>query len=123
LPGERLATSNLLGANEVPPVAITATGAAAFVLNYKQDSLRYEAVFNDLSSKATAVEIVDGRRGENGPVRYALTLTQEGMAVMGTLNITEMDVEELQKVPSRLYMNVHTAINPSGEIRGQIVYH
>ena len=122
LPGETLATATMTGSNEVPPVATTATGAAAFILSYAQDSLRYQAVFTGLSAgNATAAHIHTGIAGVSGAVLYPLTLTGGGTGATGTQAILPADLAALMATPPALYANVHTVANPGGEIRGQIL--
>jgi hypothetical protein len=122
LPGETLATATMTGSNEVPPVATTATGAAAFILSYTQDSLRYQAVFTGLSAgNATAAHIHTGIAGVSGAVLYPLTLTGGGTGATGTQAILPADLAALMATPPALYANAHTAANPGGEIRGQIL--
>jgi hypothetical protein len=112
----------MTGSNEVPPVATTATGAAAFILSYTQDSLRYQAVFTGLSAgNATAAHIHTGIAGVSGAVLYPLTLTGGGTGATGTQAILPADLAALMATPPALYANAHTAANPGGEIRGQIL--
>ena len=115
LPGEVLYSATLDGANEVPPVTTSATGGAQFILDPAGTMLRYEAGFTGLT--ATASHIHTGAAGSNGAVVYPLTLTAAG--AKGTQAVTAADITSLDA--AGYYINAHTAANPGGEIRGQIL--
>jgi hypothetical protein len=71
-----------------------------------------------LTGPVTAVEIRTGRRGEVGPV--LLTLCQDcGASPAGVAHqLAKGEVHALRA--SALYVNVATAANPGGEVRGQL---
>ncbi len=116
VPGEVLYTAVMAGTNEVPPTVSTATGGAQFILNYAKTSLRYEAVFTNLT--ATLAHIHTGTIGVSGAILYPLTLNANMMGAKGTQAVTSGDVANLDAVG--LYCNAHSTMYPSGEIRDQI---
>ena len=116
VPGEVLYTAVMAGTNEVPPTVSTATGGAQFILNYAKTSLRYEAVFTNLT--ATLAHIHTGTIGVAGSVLYPLTLNANMMGAKGTQAVTSGDVANLDA--AGLYANAHSTMYPSGEIRDQI---
>ncbi len=112
--------AGVLGIYEVPPVTTTASGAAFFVLGPNQTELSYEVTVNTSGPVVQAVHIHRGSPGQNGPVLY--TLFSGGTfgpgRLAGKIAITPDDLNNL--LLNMLYVNAHTAANPSGEIRGNI---
>jgi len=120
----------LSGANEVPPVTTQASGIADIgIIQTKcpaatTSSTECYNVIGTLSTagmQATAAHIHQGAAGTNGPV--VVTLARRP----GTDNL--WDVPSGTTVPrdvyqawwdGQLYVNVHSAANPGGEIRGQL---
>jgi hypothetical protein len=100
----------LSGVQQVPPVMAASSGAVAIILNGARDSITYQVTH---TATQTAMHIHLGGAGTNGPVVY--NLNREG----GTQAVNAADVAAL--TAGRWYVNVHTAANPNGEIRGQII--
>jgi hypothetical protein len=115
--GSTLYSGALLGRNEVPPVTTQATGGAQFVLSPDQKTVAYEIDVNGIIP--TSADMDNGGTGKNGPTLYQLTLDQDG--AQGSINYASDDVPMLQQ--GLTYANVHTASNPSGELRAQLVSH
>jgi uncharacterized cupredoxin-like copper-binding protein len=80
-------------------------------------SLKWRLTFTRLSGKATAAHLHLAPRGKAGPVIEPLCAPCSSPRV-GTALLTTSQVAALKK--QRVYVNVHTARNPKGEIRGQI---
>jgi CHRD domain/Secretion system C-terminal sorting domain len=113
--------AQLTGAQEVPAVTTTARGAASFTLNATRDTLFITAAFNGLSGPVTAAHVHDGARGVSGPVVTNLIQFVQGNRMQGFLTGADIDRAKLSKyLRGEYYINVHTAANPAGEIRGQI---
>lgn len=113
-------TANLQSAQEVPTNASTATGYARIILNESAGTITFTVVFSGLSSNQTASHIHGpGVIGTNAGV--LIDLGSVG-ATSGTLTgarfITAVQIADLRA--HRLYVNVHSANNPGGEIRGQL---
>ncbi|WP_064607829.1 CHRD domain-containing protein [Photobacterium sp. J15] len=66
-----------------------------------------------------AAHIHQGKIGVNGPVAFEFTNNNNGTMSLAETEITQEQAEELQS--GKWYINVHTLLNPSGEVRGQIV--
>ena len=82
--------------------------------------LNYTLTFNGLSGPATVAHIHGpATRKENAGVVVQLGDKNPTSPVTGTVTLTDDQAKALAS--SRLYVNVHTAANPGGEIRGQIV--
>lgn len=79
--------------------------------------LTWKLTFSGLTGKATAAHIHMGARGKAGNVLISLcTACKSG--VHGTTKISAAVKKALAH--HKAYVNVHTAKNPNGEIRGQI---
>ena len=73
--------------------------------------------FANLTGRAAAAHIHIGQSGRAGPVAVSLCGPCRS-GVRGTSNLTRAVLTALEA--GRAYVNVHTAKNPAGEIRGQI---
>ncbi|HEY4348530.1 MAG TPA: CHRD domain-containing protein [Gaiellaceae bacterium] len=99
------------------------TGAAmmaggSFTATLTGKTLKWKLTFAHLTGKATAAHIHLGAKGKSGGVIVALcgpcTATSSG-----STKITAAVMKDLSS--GGTYVNVHTAKNPNGEIRGQIM--
>ena len=118
--GTEYFTAFLTGDQEVPAVSTDAGGVSSFTL-VNSTTLSYEVAVKDIIS-ITAAHIHMGAIGVNGPVVFPL-YTGSGdfdpdNPISGTLMLTAEQANDLRT--GNYYVNVHTAANPSGEIRGQI---
>lgn len=116
-------SAHLSGTQENPPVAGGGSGTASLTLTEK--GLQYFITVQGLSGAITAAHIHSGARGVNGGVLFNLgpsfftgnpgsTQTAHGIwAGLSSAQIASL-------LNGDLYINVHTAANPGGEIRGQI---
>ena len=80
-------------------------------------TLAWRLRFSGLTGRATAAHIHIAQRGRPGPVAVALCGPCRSGA-RGTANLTAALLTALEA--GRAYVNVHTARNAPGEIRGQI---
>ena len=113
--------ANINSAQEVPANTSTATGNGYFVLNNAQTSLSYNISFTGLTGNHTAAHIHGpAAPGVNAGVRFTLSLGGGASGnFAGNWTIPPGDVTSL--LNQLLYVNIHTATYPGGEIRGQIV--
>ena len=115
-------SAKLLASQEVPKPQAPATArgsfAAGLVRNGAGGSLSWRLTFQGLSGKASAAHVHLGRRGKAGPVAVPLCGPCRSGA-RGTAKLNAKTVAAL--LAGGAYVNVHTAKNPAGEIRGQVV--
>ncbi|MCT4559885.1 MAG: CHRD domain-containing protein [Crocinitomicaceae bacterium] len=111
----------LNGAQEVPAVSTTATGTASFSLNSTMTAITFMVQVDGLSGAITGAHLHEGTAGNNGPVVVDLSTSVVGNVMAGTITGTDLTQELLESMlSSGIYLNIHTAANPNGEIRGQI---
>lgn len=120
--------AELSGANESPAVATDGTGTAYVSYNADTGALAWTVTYSGLSGPAVAGHFHGpAAAGENAGVVLSLGLF-EGMApdpedltspINGSATITADQAAQLQA--GQWYVNIHTAANPNGEIRGQVV--
>ncbi len=114
-----LFTAQLRGDQEVPAVTTNARGVASFSLDEKKTTLYLHVSLSNLSGPVTGIHIHDAPSGQNGGVVFDLGGFLSGNRAKGVLrNLTPAIVEKF--LTGGYYINVHTADNPAGEIRGQI---
>ncbi len=119
--GKFLITAQLSGDQEVPVVSTTATGVAGLMLNENRDSLFINISVTGLSGAITAIHIHEGVRGTNGGPKVNLTTDINGNLVSSLITGAALTDEIIEGLLSgKYYLNVHTAANASGEIRGQL---
>ncbi|MBD2715003.1 CHRD domain-containing protein [Microvirga sp. STR05] len=113
--------ASLSGSQEVPAVATAARGAVSFTLNNTRDTLFISGAFNGLSGPVTMAHTHLGFRGVAGPVVTDLFRFIRGNRIQGYLTGADIDRTKLDRyLRGGYYINIHTAANPAGEIRGQI---
>ena len=113
----RWKVATLGGQQEVPPVATEASGCARFEIDTVKNVVHYHIAYSGLSSAEAAAHIHGpAEPGQNAGVVHPLPA---GSPKVGTWNYSE-DLEA-DILEGRLYVNIHTADNPGGELRGQVV--
>jgi CHRD domain len=111
--------ATLNGASEVPPTASTGTGTATATLNTATRRLTWDVTYSSLSGPAMAAHIHGpAAAGENAGVVVPLTgrLTSP---IRGSTALSPAQVADLEA--GKYYVNIHTAANKGGEIRGQLM--
>ena len=106
----------LSGSQEVPPVATSATGSGTITVAADQS---ISGKITTTGVKGTAAHIHMAAPGTNGPVIVTLTKDGEnGWAVGPGAKLQDAHFQAFKD--GNLYVNVHSAAHPNGEIRGQI---
>jgi hypothetical protein len=122
--GETYKVSASLNAKqEVPKQVVAMTSAVGsftgtYVEHGKSATLKWKLTYSHLTGAATAAHIHLGKRGVAGNVIVPLCAGNCRSGMRGTSTISSAVVDDLER--NRAYVNVHTAKNPAGEIRGQV---
>lgn len=114
--------ADLKGASEVPSNTTTGTGTATVTLDPATRKITWNVTFSGLTGPATAVHIHGPAPvGKNAGVLIWLSTKGKTATspVTGSATMTASQVSDLTS--GQCYVNVHTAANPGGEIRGQLV--
>jgi CHRD domain len=110
-------TARLDAAQETPAPKSAVRAAGLFTATLSGRSLTWRLTFSHLSGKALAAHIHLGRQHVAGPVAVPLC----GPCVSGVHRAVTVSAKVgTALLAGTAYVNVHTAKNPAGEIRGQI---
>ena len=108
--------ATLTGASEVPAVTTSATGSAT--LTYNGDTKMFTAVTTYTGLTPTMGHIHKAIAGTNGPVIFPFTSLVSPITLTSSV-LTDAQVKAL--FADSMYVNLHTAAYPGGEIRGQLM--
>ena len=110
--------ATLDGKSEVPPNASAATGTADIDYDPASKKLSWKVTYSGLSGPATAAHFHGpAEAGKNSAV--AVPIPNAGTSpVEGSATLTDAQAADL--TAGKYYVNIHTAANPGGEIRGQV---
>jgi hypothetical protein len=112
-------TSRLSGASEVPPTDTSGKGDFQATLDKASRTLKWTLAVSALSGPPTGAAFHGpAAPGENGSV--AITIPVTGSPTdNGVITLSQSQMDDL--LAGRWYVNVATAANPQGEIRGQLM--
>ena len=122
-------SATLNGKSEVPKSTSTATGKATFTISKSGKSIAYTLSAKGLSGRPQAAHIHLGGPKDAGPVMIAIATKPFSLPKKGTLTSKQFTKvtgassfsAALKAIRAgKTYVNIHTAKNPGGEIRGQI---
>jgi CHRD domain len=105
----------LSGSQEVPPVTTSASGKGTITVG---DDKAVSGSVITTGVEGTAAHIHQAAPGQNGPVIVPLTKSGNTYTVPAGAKLT--DDQYAAYKAGNLYVNVHSAANKGGEIRGQI---
>jgi predicted small secreted protein len=107
----------LSGTQEVPPVKTSASGSGTITVG-NDKSVSGSVTTSGVNG--TAAHIHTGAAGQNGPVAVPLTKGADGntWSVPAGAKLTDAQYDAYKA--GNLYVNVHSAANKGGEIRGQL---
>jgi CHRD domain len=106
----------LSGAQEVPPVTTNATGSGTIVI-WADKSVSGSVTTSGVAGIAAHIHM--GAVGKNGPVIVPMTKTSDNeWTIQAGAKLTDEQYASFKA--GDLYVNVHSAANKGGEIRGQL---
>jgi hypothetical protein len=112
-------TIMLDGASEVPPNTTTGKGTAEVDFDAASKKLSWKISYSGLTGPATAAHFHGPAEfGKNAGPAVAIPNIATS-PVEGSATLT--DAQAADFVAGKFYVNIHTAANPSGELRGQVV--
>ncbi len=111
-------STTMSSASEVPPKTSAGTGDALASLDTATKTLTYTVTFQNLTGPATAAHFHGpAAAGTNSGVAVPLG-NNPTSPIHGSAKLTDAQIADLRA--GKWYVNVHTAANPGGEIRGQV---
>ena len=103
---------------EVPANPSTGGGSMTATLNTETNLLSWRVTYNGLTGPATAGHIHGpAKSGANAGV--VIPFASTASPIEGSAKLTEAQIADLRA--GLWYVNLHTAANPGGEIRGQVL--
>jgi CHRD domain-containing protein len=109
--------ADLKATNEVPPTDSKGSGSVTATFDSDSKKLSWKGTVSGLTGPATAAHFHAGESGKNGGVVVPIAGADKG-AFEGSATLTDAQATEL--MAGKWYVNVHTAANKGGEIRGQV---
>jgi hypothetical protein len=111
--------ATLDGKSEVPPNTSAGQGAAEMDYDAASKKLNWKLTYSGLSGPATAAHF-HGPADTGANAKVAVPIPNPATSpVEGSATLTDEQAKDL--MDGKLYLNVHTAANPAGEIRGQVM--
>ena len=115
MPGSNAIKVNLTGTDEVPPLTVPGTGSGTIRV---EDDGTVSGSVTTKDVAGTMAHIHRGAKGTNGPVIVPLDKNGDTYTVPAGRKLTPEQIKDLKA--GNLYVNVHTAKNKGGEVRGQL---
>ncbi|MDD1529451.1 CHRD domain-containing protein [Bradyrhizobium sp. WBOS7] len=110
--------AELKGSNEVPPNNSQGSGRAEATFDSETKVLTYTVTFTDLSGPAMGAHFHGpGEAGKNAGIALPFKTVQS--PIQGSATLTDAQAADL--LAGKWYANIHTAANPGGELRGQMM--
>jgi hypothetical protein len=114
--------ADLKGSTEVPPNQATGSGTVTVDYDPATKQLTWSGSYSGLTGPATAAHIHGPAEvGKNAGV--VMWISEKGSPFpspfKGSATLTDAQAADLQA--GLYYVNIHTAANPGGELRGQLV--
>ena len=110
-------TATLTGAQEVPPKAGGGSGSAEVSYNSTTGKIAWRVTYSGLSGPLTGAH-VHGPAAAGANAGVIVPFANSASPLTGAASITPTQFGDL--AAGLWYVNLHTAANPGGEIRGQL---
>ncbi|MBC5764286.1 CHRD domain-containing protein [Ramlibacter albus] len=110
-------TAQLTGAQEVPPKQVAGTGTADVQFDRDTGTLRYTVTYSGLTGPLTGAHI-HGPAAMGANAGIVVPFANGASPIRGEAKLTPAQAGDL--MAGLYYVNLHTAANPGGEIRGQL---
>ena len=112
--------ADLKASAEVPPKDSAGTGTLTGTLNTETNEFTYHIEFSGLTGPVAAAHFHGpAAEGANAKPQLPIKGTPITSPIDGKATLTAQQAKEL--VDGKWYFNLHTAANPGGEIRGQVL--
>jgi hypothetical protein len=112
--------ADLKASAEVPPKASAGTGTLTATLNTETNEFTYHIEFSGLTGPVAAAHFHGpAAEGVNAKPQLPIKGTPITSPIDGKATLTAEQAKDL--VDGKWYFNLHTAANPGGEIRGQVL--
>lgn len=109
--------ASLTGKNEVPPNTTAGTGTVTATYDTDNKKLSWKGSYSGLSGPATAAHLHGpAPLGKNAGVM--VPISPNGPSFEGSATLDDAQAKAL--MDGDMYVNIHTAANKAGEIRGQL---
>lgn len=114
----------LCGAFEVPANNSKAAGTMDIIYNKTHKMLTYTVKWKSLTGNPVAAHIHgEASKEANASVKHHITIPAATSGITtGSVVIDEVAIKEAGLLSGLYYVNIHTAMYPGGEIRGQIEF-
>jgi hypothetical protein len=109
--------ASLSGKSEVPPNAVAGTGSVTATYDTDSKTLTWKGSYSGLTGPATAAHF-HGPAPEGKNAGVMVPINPSGPSFEGSATLNDAQAKAL--MDGELYVNIHTADNKGGEIRGQL---
>ena len=112
-------SAELKGGHEVPTKDVAGAGTVTATLDTDTNELKYHVVYSGLTGPVVAAHF-HGPAAEGVNAKPQVPAKQPfDPAIDGTATLSAEQAKDL--LEGKWYFNLHTAANPGGEIRGQVI--
>lgn len=111
--------AGLSAAQEVPPTASSGSGQAEVQLDTLTQVMKWKVNYTGLTGPVTGGHIHGpAGPGQNAGIAIPFGGNLNASPIQGEVRLTPQQTDQLMS--GQWYVNLHTAANPGGEIRGQL---
>jgi CHRD domain/Secretion system C-terminal sorting domain len=111
--------TDLTGMEAIPMVTSSAYGLGSFSLSLDKSKLTYKVMCNNLSGAITSAKLHFGSKGSIGSLATDISSSVVGNIITGSIIPTSPLLDSL--FAGKIYLNITTSTNSSGELRSQLI--